>query len=53
MAQQIQLPDGTIVECPDNATNEDISVALNEYKPSQQEGVPSLSHSRMAAALRS
>ena len=50
MAQQIQLPDGTIVEFPDNATNEDISAALNEYVPAQQEGVPSLSQRALEAA---
>jgi hypothetical protein len=49
MAQQIQLPDGTIVEFPDNATNEDISTALNEYVPAQQEGVPSLSQRALEA----
>jgi hypothetical protein len=50
MAQQIQLPDGNIVEFPDDATNEDISAALNEYVPAQQEGVPSLSQRAIEAA---
>lgn len=50
MAQQVQLPDGSIVEFPDNATNEDITSALNEYKPGQQEGVPSLSQRALEAA---